>query len=150
MSQDPNLADKFKIISINDPEDRYVWGDIYPSHPNVLSLKFHDIVVDDRTIENFKMINGGRYTLFNEDHAEKIIWFLTELEPTDNLFVHCFAGVSRSGGIGTFAREMWNVDYSTFKQSNPQICPNIYVMKVLADQYQKMFGDAHVFHTHWD
>lgn len=147
LSHDPNLADKFKIISINDPEDPYIWGKTYPAHNNVLSLKFHDIVADERTIENFKRINGGQYTLFNEDHAEQIIYFLTELEPTDNLLVHCFAGISRSGAIGTFAREMFNLDYSSFKQINPQICPNVHILKVLTEKYQEMFGEAHVFHT---
>ena len=133
LSVDPTFADKFKIISINDPEDKLIFGEVYPRHRNVLSLQFHDITPVN--INNFQIINE-RYVLFNEEDADRVIDFLTDCVETDNIIVHCFAGISRSGAIGTFAREMFNLDYERFKRMNPNILPNWYILKILTERYR--------------
>lgn len=141
LDADPDLAEKFKIISINDPDGPYLFGNtnkadyghLFAPHGNVLSLCFHDVD---------KVYPG--YTLFSEEDAVKVIEFLTEkVYDGDNLLVHCFAGISRSGAVGTFARELYGLDYDSFLRMNRQIVPNRHVLSTLTFQYQAMYGEPH-------
>lgn len=132
---DPELLNNFKVISINDPGDPLVFQD----DPRVLSLVFHDVEPD----QNIEPIFGKSCVLFDEDHAEAIIDFLGECSPLDNLLVHCFAGISRSGAVGTFAREMFNVDYDRFRSMNPRIVPNTHILRTLSDTYMRINGETH-------
>lgn len=122
----PELLTLNKIISINDPEDGALF-DI--EHPNLLSLSFHDISC------NTLFLREDIYTLFDTSHAKEVINFIRSFSQGDNILVHCFAGVSRSGAIGTFIREVFNTDYDEFKKTNPQIVPNTHVLKVLREVY---------------
>ena len=47
------------------------------------------------------------------------------------LVVHCSAGISRSGAIGTFACDYCSMDYNVFIQNNIYIMANPYVLSVL-------------------
>ena len=71
-------------ISISDGYD----VSSLPDGENVLKLNFDDVTTRD----NFEM------ELFNEDHAEQIIAFANRLS-IPQLFIHCYAGVSRSGAV---------------------------------------------------
>lgn len=45
--------------------------------------------------------------------------------------VHCSAGISRSGAVGTFINDYFGLDYSTFRKTNPQVQPNPFVLRTL-------------------
>lgn len=144
LATDPHLVDKFKIISINDPghtiicnnSDPNAYDPFIPDHPNVLSLVFHD--ADERD-----MLKNLDYCYFNELHAADIVNFLAKCLPTDDLIIHCFAGISRSGSVGTFAREFLDLDHNRFSRINPQIVPNTYVLRILRNYY---YGDPYAEH----
>lgn len=151
-NQDPKILDKFKVISINDPEDPILFnnfnkGDyghlVSYEHPNLLSIVFHDVSYPSPGIE------AAGYLIFNSGHAEDIINFLDKCEPTDNLIVHCFLGVSRSGAVGIFARELFNADYDYFKRANPVIVPNVLILKLLSETYTSLHGKPHTSSVHY-
>ncbi len=73
--------------------------------------------------------------LFSKKHAEKIIKFLDKINKIDKdivLVVHCDAGISRSGAVGTFAVNYLNLDKIKFqKHYLNRIYPNKYVLDIL-------------------
>ena len=78
-----------------------------PERFNILQLQFDDIAEkpeDERAAEKFDLI------FFNEDHAKKIHEFFNYIKNHQDkpLYVHCDAGVSRSGAVGYMANEYFN------------------------------------------
>ena len=72
--------------------------------------------------------------LFSEDHAKTIVSFLDEIKKDDqdfDLVVHCSAGISRSGAVGTFACDYFGLNYEKFLWKNPYIMANPYVLRTL-------------------
>lgn len=121
-------TDQYWVISINCPESEPLFGNY--KCDTLLSLKFHDTTY---------RINWTSI-LFDEDMADKVIEFLERVKAADDgkdLLIHCMAGVSRSGAVGTFAREFLDLDYEEFTRDNPHICPNPLVMKLLRRQLIK-------------
>jgi predicted protein tyrosine phosphatase len=117
---DSNVEEKDELafISINDSTrcESYFKVD----HSNVLKLYFDDIVEE---IEPFK--------LFSDEDALKTIEFIKK-HIDKRFIVHCQAGISRSGAIGTFINE--KISYLSpedFKAKNPYISPNQYVYNKL-------------------
>jgi predicted protein tyrosine phosphatase len=47
------------------------------------------------------------------------------------IYIHCDAGVSRSGAVAKFMQEYLHLDYEEFRRENPQIVPNIAILKAL-------------------
>ena len=71
---------------------------------------------------------------FDESHAKKIIKFVDEIQKSKEsypLVVHCAAGISRSGAIGTFVCDYCKLDYHKFMKANPYIMANPHVLRVL-------------------
>jgi len=98
-----------------------------------LSLRFSDIV-DVADYERRKVEYPSYVNLFDTTHAKQVVDFLLRIQARpgpEGLFVHCDAGISRSGAIGTFARQLFNLDIEKFLKRNPQIQPNEYVLKLL-------------------
>lgn len=144
------LLDDYKIISLCDPVNgaQYSnvgsndYGPLFEPNPNVLTLEFNDIIFmnDDQTeIHN----PPPGFVLFNKDHAKRIIEFLLKMNKDEDLIVHCFMGVSRSGAVSTFARELFGCDYDKFRKANPLICPNQHMLKVLDSTFKEMYGTSH-------
>ena len=85
----PDLQGVSAVISIADP------GDEWPAELDgldvpILELRFHDADGDPRDVEP------------EEHHLERVRAFLAKQQP-DWLHVHCYAGVSRSTAIASFA-----------------------------------------------
>ncbi|MCD7807848.1 MAG: hypothetical protein LUH02_00785 [Erysipelotrichaceae bacterium] len=129
-----NLAkkkDTYVVISIQDThtngfgiqfcENKFCKG--------VLTLYFDDIVKD---------VDGA--VLFNEEHARKIIDFISNHKDVDTLLIHCYAGMSRSRAVGAFAVKMLGGDNSDyFKYGSP----NPYVYELLNNTWlEKLFFEA--------
>lgn len=144
--------DNVWIISITDPKSVPVFN---LTANNLISLQFDDIDptknlydgMDVNKEELDQIITNVLYkNAFANDQADKIIDFLIKInqeEQTDDcLLVNCMAGVSRSGAIGSFARQLYALSYDSFKKMNPQICPNSYVEKMLRISYEKKFNET--------
>lgn len=94
---------------------------------NVLNIRFDDIQEPEEGL-----------VLFNEKHAEVLIRFILKNLEKD-FIIHCTAGISRSGAVGEFIRRLKDIPYQDFILDNPQIMPNITVLSILTDVYNKKF-----------
>lgn len=72
-----------------------------------------------------------------DDIAEHII----QNNDKDKLYVHCSAGVARSGAIGEVVNDFFGLSYDTFKRINPQVVPNTTVkIKLHQALIRKLYG----------
>lgn len=125
------------LISIySDPNEEY----LTPENIEVikklgcremLSLRFWDV-----TTENFRLIVSKYPTcvLFGKGHAKRIVSFIDMVKlliEDASLIVHCDAGISRSGAVGSFAAKYLDLDPEDFHKLNPNIFPNPHVYRVL-------------------
>ena len=127
------------ILNSDMPNSSYFDKD----YPNVLRLVFDDIT--DREQE-WQIMKGSKNTneliLFNRKHANKIIEFVEQNKHVDTMFVHCTAGVSRSGAVGTFINDIAGEQtFFKFTNSNSQIKPNFYILALLRRVYNKIEDD---------
>lgn len=84
--------------------------------------------------------------LFDEERAKAIIEFIDSVkDKVERLFVHCDAGVSRSGGVGLFATRYLGLDESNYLKENPYIYPNRWVVGTLS----KVSGLHDDYETFW-
>jgi len=104
-----------------------------------ISLSFWDITdkqalkISEGKDQHSKKLQKGM-TLFNTEQAKEVIGFLMLCDQDDDdgvLVVHCDAGISRSGAVGTFAVDFLHLDYQAFTKGNPFLRPNYYVLRVL-------------------
>lgn len=107
--QNPNLPKEYLFISINSYTH---WNGQYEEHPpftdeqleegNILSLWFDD-VTSNENLDN-------HYCLFDENDAKAIISFLINKISKDikGIIIHCTAGISRSGAIGSVLNDYYN------------------------------------------
>lgn len=89
---------------------------------NVLILKFDDVIDPDHGV------------LFTDDQSIEIINFISLNR--DNILkgkcvIHCSAGVSRSGAVGTYLNRKFEFDEILFGEFNPNIMPNELVLDIL-------------------
>lgn len=107
-----------------------------PFTPNILKLQFDDVTE----------LEGNEYIHFNQYLAKKIVDFIKSIKDdgSKDFYVHCDAGVSRSGAVGYLLNEWFNKfisdnkeDDEFFKQTNSHIMPNPQVIRILK---QEMFG----------
>ena len=72
--------------------------------------------------------------LFTAEQAKRVVRHLQVIhrrESSEMLVVQCFAGISRSGAIATFASDLYQLSYDKFKVDNPHVQPNSYVLALL-------------------
>jgi hypothetical protein len=117
ISEDPNLC----YISIHNWNDTQIESD----SQNYLNLWFDDITEKETKF----VIND---ILFTEEHAKQIIEFCENNSDKRHLYVHCTAGISRSGAVGLFINDNWGTNsYESFMRNHPWIHPNPYVSRIL-------------------
>jgi len=136
----PEKKSDWYLISIHtrDTEEdvlcKGVFADVLPKIrcKGYVSVQFWDILethLTDQFVNRYP-----EYKLFDEDDARKIIAFIDKANAAtanSSLVVHCDAGISRSGAVGTFACDYLGLDYMTFKEMNRNIRPNVYVSNIL-------------------
>ena len=101
---------------------------------NVLTLCFDDVTEKD---------NDGIH--FNTEMAKQIFNFIKDIKNENKpIYIHCDAGVSRSGGVGYMLNEWFNKylknnkrDNEFFLNENSHIMPNPEVVRILKNE---MFG----------
>lgn len=104
---------------------------------NVLILKFDDV----SDLENEKRIKSGLKSLklFSRSQANDIIEFIEKNKDVDTIWIHCLAGRSRSGAVGTFINDNYgNQSFYEFLQSNPTVSPNYYILALLRRVYNNI------------
>ena len=118
------------FISIGEQEG---YEGVSANGPNILKLVF-----DDASPSEAGLI------LFSPEQARSIKKFVDTIDKSKALYVNCFAGISRSGAVGTVDNDYGksyqndckkNEDWDLFFQRNPQILPNAYVMRVMREEF---------------
>ena len=96
-----------------------------------LSLDFWDLTPTKHPDIKKKMPDA---IFFDKNYAKKIIDFVDEIQKDkkdSDMVIHCSAGISRSGAVGTFVCDYCGLDYNEFLKSNPYIMSNPYVLRIL-------------------
>ena len=118
------------FISINDVGCK---SPVTDEGTNLLILHFSDIE------QGFNIQTGSNHILFSQKNAVDIVTFAKENLDKSIVFVHCYAGESRSGAVGKFLNIYFNIfmdknkkDYEWFnKRYGESIDPNRLVEKLL-------------------
>lgn len=149
-----NTHDDIWIISVTDPDV----SPLFSNNDKVLVLQFDDVDPeydknlykdlsdDDQQID--QIVTEILYkNAFTPQQAKQVVEFIMKANSasdtnSDGLLVNCMAGVSRSGAITTFARQICGMSYDKFKAMNPQIVPNSYVLKLLHEEYMSLDQDT--------
>ncbi len=102
---------------------------------NVLNLVFND-VVEDMFVPLIGTPEIATLKCFTEEQGKILFDFAVQHKNSNAqlCFVHCYAGISRSGAVGSFLNRFWNLDENEFKKNNQNIEPNEKVMEIL-DKY---------------
>lgn len=109
-------------------------------HNNVLNLEFDDVTEDLDW-------NGHLFKAMTEEQANRCVDFI-EKNKGKNFYIHCKAGISRSGAISRFIFDFYNEKKcyyeSDFEYFNRHIRPNNHVLTLLKRAYYKkhnLFAD---------
>ena len=97
------------------------------NHENVLNLAFDDCEHDGQPSPT--QPEGTQ--AFSESQAKELFEFIEKHRNKEQCIVHCMAGISRSGAVGTFINGYGQGDWGDFKRINPQISPNERVHRML-------------------
>lgn len=129
---DENVEEKtdiifISIVSSGELEKSYLDNE----HKNYLKLKFDDLSAEEYEYCKVRHNEEHPLILFSEEDADRVIDFIS-LSKAKICIVHCSAGVSRSGAVGTFINDcMGEQNYFDFMKSNPYIKPNAYILTTL-------------------
>ena len=100
------------------------------SGPNSIVLVFDDIIDDEI---GKRLHDKGDCQLFSKEQAKQLYDFIFKNRHKSQVLVHCSAGISRSGAVGTFINDFLKKDYFVFKREHPNILPNPYVLRLLKE-----------------
>lgn len=123
--------DETFIISILDSSGPYRIPLFKNNHNNVITLVFDDVI---KSGDSSPTVSKDTIA-FNTKMAENLYNFIELNKNKNSCLVHCAAGISRSGAIGTFIYDLFGVgNYLQFKKNNPRIFPNPFILKLLRTQ----------------
>lgn len=111
-----NLEKSF-FISIMDPEFP---DPLYPDATNYKTIWCWDIEEDI-----------GNYKAITQEQIQELYDFIYQNKDKKTCYVHCSAGISRSGAVGTFINDLFGEPYFEFKKRNPYIHPNGRILRLL-------------------
>lgn len=118
-------------------------GDVspFPDRFNILRLNFDDVSERDISVGWNIFDSASKDNIFfDEEHAKQIVDFIADITdtPQKTFYVHCDAGVSRSGAVGYLLNEYFNKflsnneeDYKFFQIHNSHVMPNPLVVSLL-------------------
>ncbi len=131
--KNPDWIQGKDIISIFSSDD----VSPLPDRFNILKLEFDDVTEKD--METGK----DKYIFFDYSHARKIHSLIKGIQADSKMpfYVHCDAGVSRSGAVGMVLNEYFNkflavnrLYYEAFQMNNSHIMPNPLVTRILKNE----------------
>lgn len=99
------------------------------NHDNVINMKFDDVEHDGEASPTQEVNTRA----FSEKQAKELYEFIKKHRDKETCIVHCMAGISRSGAVGTFVNGYCQGDWERFKRDNPMISPNPRIHKMLND-----------------
>ena len=115
------FVSQFYVVSINGSMDTQApFSKECLESGRILVLRFDDI-----------QRKSSCKKLFSEDDARRIVEFNKRIPVGTDIFVHCAAGISRSGAVGEVLDMVRNDDPESFYEANPQIQPNAHVKALL-------------------
>lgn len=111
-----------------DQENHWFEG----NHLNVLNLRFDDINQDELKIP---IIGEGESIAkgISKEQARDIVDFVLDNKDKD-FHVHCHAGISRSGAVGSFIAQILHHDTREFFAQHPHIHPQQRVLRMLKEE----------------
>ncbi len=119
------------FISINDC---FETGEVpfFSERRNVKVMFFDDA---ERDLNELDTPNKGQQVAkaFTALQAEELLMFIDSHKDKDICVVHCTAGISRSGAVGTFINEYIDGDRDAFEKRNPYLHPNNLVLRLLKE-----------------
>jgi predicted protein tyrosine phosphatase len=121
---------KCAIISITDHESDIVKFKYNNNIKGVLRLHF----LDEDDLSYYKHRKDDTYRLFSDNDAIKILDFVEEIkDKIDILYIHCYAGLSRSPAVAAALCDIYNIDSEINWFFN--YSPNIFVYRTLLNTY---------------
>lgn len=109
-------------------------------HSNVMIMHFPDI--GEASVQKYVGMGYG-FNIFNKYKARRLYEFIKQNKNKSMAIIHCAAGISRSGAVGTFIYDLYGHDSMTweeFKRKNPRIQPNSYVLSLL--NYERKIDES--------
>lgn len=125
---DKNVEFKSNLVLISITDTMGYHSHYFKSnHKNVLNIMFDDI--DEAELHTRMSDCKG----MSVEQGKQIISFLETInkKKVKTIIVHCAAGISRSGAVGSFINNYFNLHYNQFKKDNPHIHPNSRVSMIL-------------------
>ena len=125
------------IISITDSPTGFSDYDkplFLKKHDIILKLVFDDVSEDEAASPT----NRGKTKAFDVVQANQVLDFLEKHKDKKRCIVHCAAGISRSGAIGSFVNDVYGSgNFLELKRRNPYIMPSPYVSQVIRREYAR-------------
>jgi len=118
------ILDRSPIISILNYIDTSD-VDLFPESDSVLTLRFDDLSPYS------KYTHLPECRAMSLEQAYKIITFVDKHKDVDVMRVHCSMGICRSGAVARFISEVLDIDQQVFRDDNPMIQPNDWVLNLL-------------------
>lgn len=109
------------FISIKQPDEKEA---LREDSENYRTYWFYDVEEDFVT-------NSHSYKAISEEQAKDMFEFIKKHSNKNNFIVHCAAGVSRSGAVGSFVHEYFGGKYKELLKKHPNILPNGRVTRLL-------------------
>jgi predicted protein tyrosine phosphatase len=131
-AEQPQLLAENCAVSMSD----HTMQPVLASSPRCLAIQFSDVNLYD--LMRMKEKERQCIKLFSERDADRIIDFLYEQHArpgAETLYVNCFAGISRSGAIACFTRQIFGLDEAAFARDNPRIAPNMLILGQLRKRW---------------
>ncbi len=117
------------VVSIVDPEEEPIFEE---DTERIITVRFHDL--DPQWPVDRERDPRPSYVFMSADHAQQIVAHVLKFHEHPERWeclVHCMAGVSRSGAVGTFIQRVAGIPAEHFLTQNTGLHPNRYVLKLL-------------------
>jgi predicted protein tyrosine phosphatase len=113
-----------------------------------ISLKFADLTSEQTRKMSKEEILKHDIRLFNEEQAKQILNFINKINKKniETLFIHCAAGISRSGAVGLFTCRYLKLNEKQFRTENIHIFPNTFILELL----NKIAGLNNDYEKFWE
>ena len=122
-----------RIISINNVS--------FPAEPPPFSDEF--LHAENLLVLYFDDVDEGQPHAMTPEQAKRIVDFV-RIEDPRPIFVHCTAGISRSGAVGEVLNWYFNRyledepgDYQRFQLMHRDLVPNAHVQRLLLTEFQR-------------